>query len=224
MQLIKTVLADSHRIFLEGIKTVFESQKDFSIDLVHECNNGTHLIEVLQKYPVDLLILDLNLPDKDGFEVLDYIHKEKIDCKVLILSAYDDPKIVKNAFRKGVDGYILKDQPIEELFEAIQMINDDNNYLGEGVKLVGTSFFKGAFGRKKSLPQLSDKFVKKHSLTKRELEILGLISQALSNKEIAKELFISDQTVSVHRKNIMRKLGVSNTAGLIKLAYDYCLV
>ncbi|MCH2081571.1 MAG: response regulator transcription factor [Saprospiraceae bacterium] len=225
MQQVQTILADNHQIFIEGVKKVLASvSQKRQIKIIGEFSSGSNLLEALKNETVDLLILELSLPDHDGFEIIDYICKERIDCKVLVFSAYEDPKIVKQAFRKGVDGYILKSRPVEELFTAIEEVLADGNFVGDGVQISGNNVAVKRKFQNRSVSLFADRFMRKYSLTKRELEILKLISQALSNKQIAKELFISDQTVSVHRKNIMRKLGVSNTAGLVKIAYDYSLI
>lgn len=225
MRLIKTILADDHRIFTEGVKAVLQRDPDIQFDITGIVHNGLELIRLLKQKNADLVILDLNLPDKDGLEVVSYVRSQRNNVKFLALSMYEEPKIIKSAFKAGVNGYILKSRGIEELFNAIDTIFDGDNFLGEGVTL--SSNHPGNINGKKYQRQifnLEDRFVKKHNLTKRELEILQLITQALSNKQIAKVLFISDQTVSVHRKNIMRKLGVCNTAGLLKVAYDNSLV
>jgi DNA-binding NarL/FixJ family response regulator len=225
MRLIKTILADDHRIFTEGVKAVLQRDPDTKFEITGTVHNGMELIRLLKQKKVDLVILDLNLPEKDGLEVVNYVRSQRIDVKVLALSMYEEPKIIKSAFKAGVNGYILKSRGINELFSAIDTIFNGNNFIGEGVTLNGGNLEtpNGQKYKKRGF-NLEDRFVKKHNLTKRELEILQLITQALSNKQIAKTLFISDQTVSVHRKNIMRKLGVCNTAGLIKVAYDNSLV
>lgn len=225
MRLIKTILADDHRIFTEGVRAILRKDPDIKFEIVGIVHNGMELIRLLKQRKADLIILDLNLPEKDGLEVISFVRSNRIDVKVLALSMYEEPKIIKSAFKAGVNGYILKSRGVDELFNAIETIFNGNNFLGEGVSLNGSSIENGrGHKHRKKIFDLEDRFVKKHSLTKRELEILQLITQALSNKQIAKELFISDQTVSVHRKNIMRKLGVCNTAGLIKVAYDNSLV
>ena len=225
MQIIKALLADDHYIFLEGLKTVLSQSPQYQINVQGIAHSGEELIEKLQEVKADLVITALNLSGMDGFDVIEHIRKAQIPIQVLVISAYKDPKIIKTAFKLGADGFILKDHPISELYNAIDEIHAGNSYVGKGIYLNGSQL-NGKSKAKIPTRQLNfeDRFLKKYNLTKRELEILGLISRALSNKEIAKELYISDQTVGVHRKNIMRKLGVSNTAGLIKLAYDYSLV
>lgn len=225
MQIIKALLADDHYIFIEGLKTVLSQSPQYQINVQGIAHSGEELIEKLQEVKTDLVITALNLSGMDGFDVIEHIRKAKIPIQVLVISAYKDPKIIKTAFKLGADGFILKGHPVSELYKAIDEIHAGNSYVGKGIYLNGSQL-NGKSKAKMPSRQLNfeDRFLKKYNLTKRELEILGLISRALSNKEIAKELYISDQTVGVHRKNIMRKLGVSSTAGLIKLAYDYSLV
>lgn len=224
MQTLKTIIADDHAIFLEGLKTVLRRySQDLQIQVVGEATNGFELIGLLKQKAADLLIFDLNMPEKDGLEVLQFIRHSRISILTLALTMYETPKIVRSAFKAGVDAYVLKDKGIEPLFAGIREILSGNTYVSEGISLSnGLAMAKSSARQSRYLS--GDHFIKKHSLTKRELEILQLITQALSNKEIAKTLFISDQTVSVHRKNIMRKLGVSNTAGLVKIAYDNSLI
>jgi len=221
-QSTRIVIADDHHLFVAGLKTILKDVEGFEFTIVGVAHNGEELIPLLKRTRPDLLLLDLNMPEKDGLDVLVGIREDYPDLCILALTMYDESKIVKSAFKSGVDGYVLKNVGKNELVRAISEVLQGNTFLGEGVKLnailetVPKHTEVGLF--------FEDKFIKKYNLTKRELEILRLISQAMSNKEIAKELYISDQTVSVHRKNIMRKLGVSNTAGLIKIAYDNSLI
>ena len=224
MNVIKTLLADDQCVFVEGLKTVLSARQFPRFDIVGVTSSGEALLHLIRRQSADLLILDLNLSGRDGVEVLKCIHSEKLSIRTLVFSRYDDPRIVKSAFHAGVDGYILKDKPIEELFTAACEVLGGHSFVGEGVVLHDPNP-RRPNSRSAALPfVLEDSFVRKHHLTKRELEILRLIAEALSNKEIARELFISDQTVSVHRKNIMRKLGVSNTAALIRTAFQNSLV
>lgn len=222
MQILRTIVADDHPIFLEGLKLVLQRHPNFDIEIVGQARDGQQLIELIRSTPFDLLLMDLNMPTSDGLEVLASIPSSRRNVKVLALTMYDDAKIVKSAFKAGVDGYILKGNEIKEIYQAINSIMSGSTFMGENV---GVGSLSTVGDLKPSAETLyADRFTKKYNLTRRELEILRLISEALSNKEIAKELYISDQTVSVHRKNIMRKLGVSNTAGLVKIAYSNSLV
>ena len=223
--MIRTVIADDHQLFTEGLKNILRRSDQFDFQILGEAENGKDLLPILQRTYPDLLLLDLNMPESDGFEVLQNIKDQYKDMKVVALTMYDEAKLVKSAFKAGVDGYLLKNSDPSELIDAITEVLKGKTYIGIGVHLIGIPNGNGNTHRAdKSREVFEDKFIQKYNLTKREIEILKLISQAYSNKEIAKELFISDQTVSVHRKNIMRKLSVSNIAGLIKIAYDHHLV
>jgi len=227
MQTVRTIIADDHQLFTEGIKNILSRSDRFKFEIIGEAPDGKSLLPVLKSNYADLLLLDLNMPESDGLDVLGEIRDDYSDLKILALTMYDEVKLVKTAFKAGVDGYVLKNTGPLELLDAIEIVLQGKTFVGTGVDLIGNHFDPNGNTVNKvngTREKFEDKFIQKYNLTKRELEILKLITSALSNKEIAKELYISDQTVSVHRKNIMRKLGVSNIAGLIKIAYDNSLI
>lgn len=218
MDRIRVLIADDHILFQEGLKLLLETHLVYDFEVVGFANTGKELIGVLKSVRPDIIFLDLNMPNMDGLSALQYIKDWNSALKVIALTMYDDAKIIKKALSAGVNGYVLKHYGIQEVINAVDAINKGERYIGKGITFRDNKVING------KPATFDDKFVRKYKLTKRELEILQLISQALSNKEIAKELFISDQTVSVHRKNIMRKLNVTNTAGLIKVAYMNSLI
>lgn len=223
MQLIKTLLADNHRIFLEGLKSVLEHDPDQQYLIAGCTPSGKRAIELWQEHRPDLLIMDLNLVEKHGLETIEAIRKaEKKDLRthILVITAYQDAKILRSILDCGANGYLPKYKGAPELYEAIRAVMAGKVYRSEPSKNSMGKPIKEATGGRAVITEI---FVKKHRLTKRETQILSLISQAMSNKEIGRKLFISDQTVSVHRKNIMRKLGVKSTAGLIKMTYEHSL-
>ncbi len=220
MEKFKVVLVDDHLLFVEGMKSVLNSIEE--AETVSVAYNARELFPLLFKMHPDLLLLDLNLDDENGLELIAKVKKEFPPMKIMVLTSYDDPKYVKKAFRNGVDGYMLKSAPKEDLMDGIRRVLNGEIFFGKGVKLPNTSSMNG-LGQKSTF-ETDDRFVQKNNLTKREVEILGLIGEALSNKEIAEQLFISDQTVSVHKKNLMRKLGVNSTASLVKIAFQSRLV
>lgn len=225
MEIVKIVIADDHQLFIQGLKSLLNYEdEEVSFKVVGIANDGNEALELLKRANADVLMLDLNMPEKDGLDILVQVKEQFPTLRILALTMYDETKIVKTAFKAGVDGYALKTIGRDELINAIKEILTGRTYFGEGVKLNDPLAMLTNKNIEKKPDPFEDRFIKKYNLTKRELEILRLITLALSNKEIAKELFISDQTVSVHRKNIMRKLGVSNTAGLIKVAYDNSLI
>lgn len=215
---IRVIIADDHKLFLDGLKRVLNESEAFNFDIVGAATSGLEVVRMVKMNKPHIVFLDLNMPGKDGLAVLEEIRAWNKEIKVVVVTMYDKDKIVKSAIKAGCKGYILKNYGKHELFAAVESILSGETYIGKGI-----DFNSQGLPRKEDV-KFDDSFIRKHRLTKRELEILRLISQALSNKQIGKELFISDQTVSVHRKNIMRKLGVSNTAGLIKVAYDNSLI
>ncbi len=215
---IRVLIADDHLLFLDGLKRVLCEAKAFDFAIVGTATSGQELMRLVKTTKPHIVFLDLNMPGMDGLAAMEEIKAWNKEVKVIVVTMYDDNKIVKTALKSGCRGYVLKLYGKYELFSAVEAVLSGDTYIGKGIDLTDQGI------PKKPQVKFDDTFVRKHKLTKRELEILKLISQALSNKQIGKELFISDQTVSVHRKNIMRKLGVSNTAGLIKVAYDNSLI
>ena len=216
---IDIVLADDHQIFLEGLKCLLGKVDNFNIKGI--ATNGIECLKMVKKINPHIVLLDLNLPGKDGLECLSIIKRHYVESKVLILTMYDEPKFVKKAMQEGMDGYILKSSSHKELLIAIDEVLSGNKYIGEGLSV---GYVKGKNHKDQNRIPYEDNFKKKYNLTKREIEILLLITEAKSNKQIAQDLFISDQTVSVHRKNMMRKLGVGNTAGLIRFAFEKSII
>ncbi len=219
MEKFSVVLVDDHLLFAEGMKSVLNSVEE--VDSISVASNGKELFVLLYQIKPDLLLLDLNLEDESGLELVARVKKEFGSTKIMILTSYDDPKYVKKAFKNGVDGYMLKNSKKDDLVAGIREVVAGEVYFGKGVSLpnVHSNLTKG-----KSPFEADDRFVQKNNLTKREVEILSLIGEALSNKQIADQLFISDQTVSVHKKNLMRKLSVNSTASLVKIAFQSRLV
>ena len=222
MSAINSVLVDIQAIFTAGLKAFFNEGNPLDINIIGEERSAEGLMLFLNKnLNTDLVIMDLNLPDEDGLELIPQIRKQFKNIRILVLTSYGDYKFVGQALKTGADGYILKSNEPEELLKGIEEVLTGNTYLAPGLHITPPNG-KRLLGNKKS--NYEDRFVIKQKLTTREHEVLELITQAKNNKEIAKELFISDKTVGVHRKNIMRKLGVRNTINLIKFALENQLV
>ena len=220
MRFLNVLVADDHPIFVEGLQTVLSnSGGKFAYKIKGVARTGSQVTQLLHESHADLLLIDLNLPETDGLKILPSVKKDSSNPRVLVFTMFDDPRIIKAAFRAGADGYILKSGSTDELFRAIEEVIAGHTYMGNGVAFVEN---RSANGSDSISPD--KRFARKHGLTRREIEIMRYIGQALNNKDIAKKLYISDQTVSVHRKNIMRKLGVNNTASLIKIAFENNLV
>lgn len=220
MRFLNVLVADDHPIFVEGLQSVLsDSGGKFVYKIKGVARTGAQVTQLLSESQTDLLLMDINLPETDGLKILPVVKKDSSNTRVLVMTIYDDPRLVKAAFKAGADGYMLKSGSKDELFRAIEEVIEGHTYLGNGVALVENRLNNGA-----DAISPDKRFARRYGLTRREIEIMRYIGQALNNKAIAEKLFISDQTVSVHRKNIMRKLSVNNTASLIKIAFENNLV
>ncbi len=220
MRFLNILVADDHPIFVEGLQSVFSHPGGkFGFNIRGVARTGTQVAQLLSESQPDLLLIDLNLPESDGLKILPSVKKGSANMRVLVMTMFDDPRLVKAAFKAGADGYMLKSGTKDELFHAIEEVIEGHTYVGNGLALVDNHHNNGS-----DTISPDKRFARTYGLTRREMEVMGYIGQALNNKDIADKLFISDQTVSVHRKNIMRKLGVNNTASMIKIAFENNLV
>lgn len=222
MRCLNVLVADDHPIFVEGLQAVLSrtDHEKFAFTIQGIARTGLQITDLLRHNSPDLLLLDLNLPETDSLKMLPSVKKGSARTRVLVMTMFDDPRMVKAAFKAGVDGYMLKSGSQAELLQAIEQVIEGHTYLGKGIAL--DNLHSIIQNRNNGLPD--KQFAGKFGLTRREIEIMQHIGKALSNKEIADQLFISDQTVSVHRKNIMRKLRVNSTASLIRIAFEHHLV
>lgn len=205
----RVVLADDHVLFRKGIKSILE--KDHGIEVVGEADDGLMLLALLRRVDPDLVILDVCMPQLRGLEAAMEIKKITPDVKILILSMHRDRAYVRSAIAAGVEGYLLKEDADTELFAAIAKIKQDGNYLSP---LLCEQLAYGMFQTHcKSEEPLQDE-----PLSTREREVLKLVAEGFSNRQIADLLSISVRTVENHRANIMKKLNVKNVAYLTKYA------
>ncbi|MFN0015981.1 MAG: response regulator [Saprospiraceae bacterium] len=216
------LIADDQPIFVEGVQSMLSHPTNGKVayQVRGVAKTGAQVSEFLRQNPMDLLLMDLSLSEPDGLAILPSVKKGFANTRVLVMTLQDDPRLVKAAFRAGADGYMLKSGTKDELFHAIEEVMGGHTFVGRGVPLA--NYQNGTHNDKGASPEKT--FVRKYGLTRREIEIMRYIGQALNNKDIAEKLYISDQTVSVHRKNIMRKLHVNTTATLIKIAFEHNLV
>lgn len=193
---IKVMLADDHVLIREGIRQLLEF--DGSIEVVDEANDGEECIEKLKTTQAEVLLLDINMPKKNGIEVLEEIRKKGLDIKVLILTVHNQVEYLIKAVDIGVDGYLLKDSESSELKKAIHIVLSGESYIQPTLVPVLNS-------RLVSRDNDRDKI---ESLTKRELEVLIQVASGRFNKEIAMSLDISERTVKNHISNIFKKIDV----------------
>lgn len=195
---IRVMLADDHVLMREGIRQLLEF--DGTIDVVAEANDGEECLEKIETAKPQVLLLDINMPKKNGIEVLEEIKKRNINVKVLILTVHDEVEYLLKAVDIGVEGYILKDSESMELKKAINAVINGENYI-----------------QPKLIPSLNKRLVSRDndkdkidSLTSRELEVLVQVANGMFNKEIATSLNISERTVKNHISNIFKKIDVSD--------------
>ncbi|UFH34247.1 response regulator [Flavobacterium acetivorans] len=214
---IRIHLADDHQVLIDGMKTLLQTISNFEI--VGFSLDGSTLFEEVTNNKADILILDISMPKKDGIEVIKEFSKNGFPCKVIILSSYDDLKIIKEVMKLGASAYLTKQCAGENIVEAIQAVANGEEYFSN---LVREKIFNTA--TKDNLKLNKQKPTINSLLTERELEIITLIALEYSGKEISEQLFISTNTVETHRKNIIKKLNAKNTISLVKFAIKNNLI
>ncbi|TRX00243.1 response regulator [Flavobacterium gawalongense] len=214
---IRIHLADDHQILIDGITTLLQTIPNYEV--VGFSLNGSTIYDEVTNNKSDILILDINMPEKDGIEVIKEFAEKGFPCKVIILSSYDDLKLIKEIMKLGASGYLTKQCAGENIVEAIEAISRGEEYFCKPVReKIFNSFTKNNPKLNKYEP------VSNSILTGRELEIITLISLEYSGKEISEQLFISTNTVETHRKNIMKKLKAKNTISIVKYAIKNNLI
>ena len=196
---IEIIIADDHMMIREGLKQLLEL--DGTMKVIAEANDGEECLNLLNKkiHP-DILLLDINMPKKNGIEVLEYIKQNKIPVKVLILTVHNEVEYLLKAVDIGIGGYLLKDSSYDELKEAIDVVISGNTYIQPSLlPALNESMEDYALDKERI-----------ECLTKRELDVLRLISEGCSNKKISDELTISERTVKNHISHIFRKIDVED--------------
>jgi DNA-binding NarL/FixJ family response regulator len=227
MDLIHTVFIDEENLLVQGIKSLLNVHNisGFSVD-----GHYQKLSDFLRVHTEEcsLVITDLDIQDPDVIDHVPLIKKKYPGIRVIVLTKFDNFKLVRDTMKAGADGYLLKNSSFGDLIKCIEEVMEGKAHIGEGLQLTPP---RRLFESKKDvntetevIRKYEDRYQVRQKLTKRELEILQLVAQAKNNKEIAGELYISDQTVGVHKKNIMRKLNVRSTISLIKYAMEQNLV
>ena len=197
---IKILLVDDHTIVREGLRVLIELQEDMSV--VGEAANGTEAISLYGDIMPDIVLLDLMLPDMYGVDVIKKIRHRHSDASIAILTTFQGEEDIYRALKAGARGYLLKDTPRTEFFEAIRKIRNGDHYIP--VEIAG---------------KLAA-YVGKTNLTPREMEILNLISKGYANKTIAEKMCITEGTVKTHVNHILSKLSVKSRTEALKIAHD----
>ena len=206
---IRIVLADDHTVVRDGIRSIIE-RIGKGIEVVGEAENGLELLEVARKTSADVYVVDISMPGLSGIEASARLLKMKPEGKIVLLTMYSERALIDRAFQEGVHGYVLKDSSPQDIIRAIRDVHSGHYYLSP--ELSGYLIKKMVEGGTEQEVHYQD------PLTLREREVLQLICDGKTEKEIALKLDIATNTVHVHKKNIMHKLDIHTSAGLIRYA------
>ena len=207
------LIADDHNMFIDGLHSILSNEPDYRV--LYSAKNGKNLVkfvEINQNEKIDLIICDISMPEMNGIEVNHYIKTNFPHIKTLIVSMHVDGQKISNLIKDNADGYVPKNAEKKELLTAIKLLLQGKKYFSPEIK---EAFLQYSFEEK------SHEEIK---LTKRETDVLVLISQEYTTQEIADKLFLSKHTVESYRKNIMTKINAKNIAGLTKYAIKSGLI
>jgi len=205
MRRLKVLIADDHRLMLKAMRLSLEESDD--LEVVAEATSGSQILPMIAQNQPDLALIDIRMPGMDGLMALEMIRNRHPKVKVVMISGLDEPDVIKAALRRGAAAFIAKTIDPRDLASALRQANEGTVFQALGI------------------PEEDEASVAKEAgLSKRELSILKALGSGLSNKQIAKELWLAEQTVKFHLTNIYRKLGVGNRTEAVRYAYRHGLV
>ncbi len=216
MDKFKLLLVDDHRLMLDGLISLLEDEE--CIESIIGATSGQQALRILENEKIDVLMVDINMPEMSGLELTRIVRERFPDIRVLALSMYNDNVMIAKMIEAGAMGYVLKSTNISELSEAICTIAEGKRFLSKEVQDI---IMQGIYNSDSTISNLQPNVIK---LTSRESEVLALIVKEYSNEQIAEKLFISERTVETHRKNIFMKTKQKTIVGLIKFAIENELV
>ncbi|GAB1463176.1 response regulator [Pedobacter sp.] len=206
---MKLLLVDDHAIVTDGLQALLHNEE--SLTIVDKLTSGNFALAYLKQNDVDMMITDYSMPDMDGLTLVKQAKALRPDLKILVLSMHDEAAMIKDMLNAGVDGYVLKKYAQQELLSAIHAVANGRQFWSDEVN-------------RTLITALQTQDLQQNQVTDRELEVLKLLAQELTSKQIAEKLFISERTVETHRKNLMRKIGANNAIGLVRYAYAHKLL
>ena len=204
----RIILADDHQILRAGLKDLIEKDKAFKV--VGQAKDGDELLSLMDSVKCDLIIMDLSMPNRDGMQAIQEVRAKFPKVKVLVLTMQKDQEHFKHAMAHGASGYVLKEDAYEQLMMAVKMVLRGKKFVSPTISKLLTDYYV------RSLDEAESSSL--DILTKREQQILQFIGNGMANKNIASRLKLSIRTVETHRANLSHKLGIKNTAGLVKYA------
>ena len=204
------LLVDDHSLIRAGVRALVLDIPGYAV--VGEANDGSQLLEMVEKLSPDIVLLDISMKETSGLEALQRLKRVRPQSKVLILSMHTDPALIMQALESGAHGYLLKDTTATELEHALDALRNNERYLSPAI--AHTVINQALIRNQKQQPEIADS----HNLTARQLEILRLIVRGKSTREIANGLGLSIKTVETHRSQIMKRLQIFDVAGLVLFA------
>jgi len=210
MTTIRILVADDHPVVRDGLVMILNTQPDF--DVVAEADNGAEAVKLAVQHMPDVILLDLEMPEMDGLEALKQLREDLPETPVLVFTAFDTDERIVGAVQAGAKGYLLKGAPRNDLFNAVRVVSGG----GALLQPVVASKLMNHMRHQHDQPA--------ESLTERETEVLDLLSQGKTNKDIASALFITERTVKFHISAILGKLGASNRTEAVRIAAQMGLV
>lgn len=214
-QPIKVIIADDQTLFLEGLSMVLSKYPD--LEIIAEANDGHELLKILPDLQPDVILLDYSMPTLDGYETFKVIQKKYPAIKVLILTVHFDESLMVFLMKKGIHGYLLKDEESEVLRTAINTVHREGQYFSDYVSKAMLNHIKPLKSPGQAHGQSS---VPVNQFSQREIELLKIVGQG-KRKEIAQRLFISVKTVDFHLKNLREKASCDSTTALVKFAIEH---
>jgi DNA-binding NarL/FixJ family response regulator len=215
MKKIRILIADDHDVVRSGLKMLLRSQGEFSV--VAEAPDGEEAVRLVDKHKPDVAILDISMPKMDGIEATRTIRQNHPEVKVLILTVHEDEEYAMQALRAGASGYLLKNAGKKEIFEAVRSAVTGGRFFSSRISnLIMDGLVKRAGEAQPGTGAVSASA--RNPLTRRETEVLQYIARGYTNRKIADELCLSFRTINTHRANLMKKLDIHDTAGLVRHA------
>lgn len=210
MNEIKLIIADDHELFRNGLAELLRKHDD--IKIVKTVGDGLEFMELVNsQFEADIVLLDITMPNMDGFQVLKELKTLNSNIKPIVISMHNDGNYIAKCAKTGAYGYLLKNTDESELILAIRSVSNGKKYFSAEIS-------------EKMINFMSTQSISENVLSNKETEVLGLISKGLTTKEIAAKLFVSSRTIETHRANVLKKLEVKNTAELIKKATKMNLI
>jgi len=211
----RILIVDDHQLIIDGLRGFIESNQNYQV--IGEANTGTEAIRLTSVLNPDLILMDIEMPEMSGIQASQEIKKSHPQIKIIIVSMHNEKQLIKKLIDQGADGYLLKNSSQIEVMDAIEKVLNNQIYLSQDVTLSLLDKSQNKSSHNSDVTTIAQ-------LTEREIEILKLVAQGMTNKEVGDSLNISHRTVDTHRTNLMKKLDVTNVAGLIRFAFKNGLI